>query len=112
MYLAGYEIDDGLARALIRDVQHVDVGLQFEELPRKCWTVPEAGDANCNCPGLTFASAMRSFTFLAASDGCTTSRFGAIATNEIGAKSFAGSYGSLISDGRIDIAAMCAIITL
>ena len=54
---------------------------------------------------------MSSFTFLTGTEGCTTNKLGPIADNETGKKSFCESYGSLaMSDGRIEMAEICAIM--
>src|SRR4051794_39428472 len=62
--------------------------------PERCGVVPVPADAKVYLPGFFLISSISSFTFFAAIEGCTTSRFGASAATVIGWKSLYGSYGT------------------
>ncbi len=62
--------------------------------PARCEATPVPPDAKLNAPGFTFASAMSSCTFFAASDGCVTRMKGVKPTSVMGAKSRSKLYGS------------------
>ena len=60
----------------------------------RCGVLPTPPEPKLSRPGFAFASAMSSCTDLAATEGCTTSMRGEVATSVTGTKSFCGSYGS------------------
>ncbi|MNY42700.1 hypothetical protein D3C86_1776160 [compost metagenome] len=64
--------------------------------PATCSDVPTPGVPNCSAPGLDLASAISSCTFLAGTDGLTTSTLGVEASRITGVKSLTMSYGILL----------------
>src|SRR3978361_1264196 len=63
--------------------------------PPRCGVEPTPGPAKLYLPGLSRMSWTSSDNVFAGTDGLTTTMFGEAATNEIGAKSLIGSYGTL-----------------
>jgi hypothetical protein len=57
----------------------------------RCGVAPRGPVAQLSSPGFAFASAMRSCTDFAGTDGCTTSTIGELPTSVMGEKSRTGS---------------------
>src|SRR3989304_4181340 len=68
--------------------------ISLNSSPAKLETPPALEDAYWRCPGLAFASAMRSFRELICSPGHVAIMFGPVPISAIGASDFSGSYGS------------------
>src|SRR5262249_7630648 len=94
--VAGDQIVHRWSRAPIRHVHDIDVGHALEQFAGQMIGRTVAGRSEIEFARLFFASAISSCTPFAGTPGLTISTMGAVANNATGAKSLAGSKGSLL----------------
>src|SRR6218665_1638201 len=91
VHLAGQQIGQPLGRALVGNMQYVDVRCVLEGIADQVEMVPVAVEAKVSAPGLLLASAMKSARLATGIASGTTNTMGVSTSCTMATKSFCGS---------------------